>query len=737
MDSLKTLVLAWVTFQPRTEAIAAALGGRAHFVARSRLWQPWFLLPLRYLVDAIETWFVLQRERPRVVVVISPPVFAPLVAWAWCHLYGARLVLDCHTSAFSPGRWGWTRPVHRWLASRVHAMTLHTEEATAEARRWTSRALLLPDDVPEPLAAPVPRPPVSLRYGHRVVIAGSLNNEEPVAATIDAARLLPDVEFVFTGERGRIAPELAAGAPPNVVFSGWLEYPRFLEALAGADVVASFSLVPHIMNRAAFEAIGLGRALVLTDFPGLRDRFGDAAVFAGNAPEAMAAGIRDALARRAELEARSTEVGARLRGAREAALEQLRQLVRAPLSRRRHRVLLVSEHNYPTHPLLYRNVEALVQAGAQVDLVCMGEPGGSEVRTPPGLRVHRVPLLHRRYSRLRYPFEYTSFFLRALPTVLWWSIRHRYDVAQVDNMPDFLAFSVVIARLRGVPVVLCLYELMPELTAVRLHVTRKHPVVRLAYLLERAAIAWSHHVIAVNDECRDTLLARGVPPEKVTVVPNTIEFPPALTGPTPRTQVVVTHATLVERYGVHVAIEAFARIHRSRPQLRMLVLGAGEESANLKALAARLGVAEQVEFTGFLPWYQAMSRIRECAVGVVPVLDDGYGQYMVPMKIYDYVTMGIPTVASRQPAVEDYFPEDSLRYVPPGDVDALAAALERLLDDPAEAERQVAAASSAMRALEWAVTRHTYFRVLGVEPPATSAGTGPALVGASGTRAAT
>ena len=75
----------------------------------------------------------------------------------------------------------------------------------------------------------------------------------------------------------------------------------------------------------------------------------------------------------------------------------------------------------------------------------------------------------------------------------------------------------------------------------------------------------------------------------------------------------------------------------------------------------------RVEFTGFLPWYQAMSRVRECSVGVVPVLSDGYGQYMVPMKIYDYVTMGVPAVSSRLEAVEDYFPDDALSYVPPGD----------------------------------------------------------------------
>ncbi|MFN8639002.1 MAG: glycosyltransferase [Dehalococcoidia bacterium] len=381
------------------------------------------------------------------------------------------------------------------------------------------------------------------------------------------------------------------------------------------------------------------------------------------------------------------------------------------------RVLVISEHDFPSHPLLYRNIDALLLGGAHVDLVCAGE-GPAIPETRPSLRIHRVRMDHRRTSRLRYLVEYFGFFFASLPTVWWWSLRNRYDTVQVDNMPDFLVFSAVVARLRGARVILCLFELMPELTAVRLGLSNGHPVVRVVRALEWLALAWSDHVIAVNQACREVLLARGLAPDRVTVVPNTVPFPEALREPIAHQPVVVTHATLVERYGVHVALEAFARLHRARPELRMLVLGTGEELPRLRALADQLGIADRVEFTGFLPWYQAMSRIRECSVGVVPVLSDGYGQYMVPMKIYDYVTMGVPAVSSRLAAVQDYFPEDALSYVPPGDPAALASAIERLIDDPEAATRQQAAAEHAMSAIEWETAQVDYYSVIGLDAPA-------------------
>ena len=74
--------VAWARFQPRTVALAEAFAGEALFVS-SRLSGHPALLPARYLAAAARTWLLLERRQPRRVVVITPPVFAPLVAWVW------------------------------------------------------------------------------------------------------------------------------------------------------------------------------------------------------------------------------------------------------------------------------------------------------------------------------------------------------------------------------------------------------------------------------------------------------------------------------------------------------------------------------------------------------------------------------------------------------------------------------------------------------------------------------
>jgi glycosyltransferase involved in cell wall biosynthesis len=311
--------IAWADFQPRTVALAAAFAGPALFVT-SRLRGHPALLPLRYLACAARTWRLLREHRPERVLVVTPPVVAPLVAWSWCRLHRRPLVVDCHTDTFHGRRWAWALPVHRWLLRRARAVLVHTEEARALVEAWGVPALLLPDDVPEPAQA-------SARPAHSrptVLVAGSLDGNEPIAVVLAAAELLPEVDFRFTGDTRRLPAPVARRAPANVVFTGWLEYEKFLGELLAAHVVGVFSTDPHIMNRAAFEAVGLGRPLVLSDLAGLRRRFGEAALLCTNRPAAVAAALSQALAAQDQLAARSAALRPRLRAQHERAVARLK-----------------------------------------------------------------------------------------------------------------------------------------------------------------------------------------------------------------------------------------------------------------------------------------------------------------------------------------------------------------------------------------------------------------------------
>lgn len=382
------------------------------------------------------------------------------------------------------------------------------------------------------------------------------------------------------------------------------------------------------------------------------------------------------------------------------------------------RVLIVTEHPYPDHATVRRNVRSLLDAGLAVDLVCLapGSDRGEATKAGGALRVHALRMAHRRSGAIRYVQEYLGFWLWSFAVCTVLSIRHRYAAVLVDNPPDFVVFVSAVARLRGARVVLEMFELVPELTAARMKLSREHLAVRIARWLERMSTWWADGVIVVSRQCQNVLVERHVDERKITVIPNSIPLGSVL-APAPSVNgdsFIVTHCSLIERYGVQVAIEAMVHLRETRPGMTLRVLGDGEYRPRLVELAHDLGVADRVIFRGFRPWHEAMAEIRMASVGIVAIIADGYGELLLPTKLMEYAEFEIPVACAALPTIAQHFPDGSLAYFAAGDGRDLARQVDRLLADPGQARAQARRAKEAMRALAWETVAPRYMAALGV-----------------------
>jgi teichuronic acid biosynthesis glycosyltransferase TuaC len=126
-------------------------------------------------------------------------------------------------------------------------------------------------------------------------------------------------------------------------------------------------------------------------------------------------------------------------------------------------------------------------------------------------------------------------------------------------------------------------------------------------------------------------------------------------------------------------IRALWLLRDRQPDLRYLIIGDGPERGPLERLAAELGVADRVQFAGQLPPGEALERLGEAHVFVLPSVDEAFGVAYV-----EAMAAGLPAVGTRGEAgpQEIAGAGDGLRLVPPGDVEALAAELDALLSEP-------------------------------------------------------
>ena len=134
----------------------------------------------------------------------------------------------------------------------------------------------------------------------------------------------------------------------------------------------------------------------------------------------------------------------------------------------------------------------------------------------------------------------------------------------------------------------------------------------------------------------------------------------------------------------------------------MLMIGGGPEFEATKQLAAELGIAEIVEFTGVVDHARVPQLLAGCAVAAAPY-EGEHNQYNCPMKLFEYMGMKLPIVASRWGDIPNILEHGATALLhAEGDAAALAGALTAVAADPAAAQRRAEAAYAV------AAEKHTW-----------------------------
>lgn len=213
--------------------------------------------------------------------------------------------------------------------------------------------------------------------------------------------------------------------------------------------------------------------------------------------------------------------------------------------------------------------------------------------------------------------------------------------------------------------------------------SRPSPRDRLAYeLLEPALCRRVDMVVVASRAVAGVLRDRlHFPPERLAVVPNGVEIPPA---PLSSGKLVAALGVLEPVKGLDVFLHAVALLTERRSEARFAVFGTGSLQGELERLAGELRIGAVVDFPGHVPRPDALART---AVLAMPSHMEN-----CPNALLEAMAAKVPVVASRVGGIPELVDDDSAQLVPRGDAVALAGAIERLLADPELARRQAEAA---------------------------------------------
>jgi len=379
---------------------------------------------------------------------------------------------------------------------------------------------------------------------------------------------------------------------------------------------------------------------------------------------------------------------------------------------------MVTFSSYPFDPRPRRAIDALVGAGATVDLVCLADEKAPRREVRNGIDVLRVPLKHPRRGKLEYALRYGLFIFASGSVFALRSLRRRYDLVYVHNMPDILVLSALVPKALGAKVVLDLHDPMPELMKTIFNVSDDNQSVQWMKRLEKWSIARADLVVTVNIACQRIFSSRSCRAEKIAVVMNAPDgqiFPfreaadqEAATRSNTKPFIIMYHGSLVERNGLDVAIDALARVRQAIPNAELHVFGRSTAFLEqMREFAKGKGVYDVVRYQGPRRLEELVTEIDRCDVGVIPNHRNAFTDINTPTRMFEYLALGKPVIAPSTLGITDYFDKDSLLFFEAGDAADLARQIEFAYSHPKEILEVAQRGQAVYREHTWDRERQT------------------------------
>jgi len=349
---------------------------------------------------------------------------------------------------------------------------------------------------------------------------------------------------------------------------------------------------------------------------------------------------------------------------------------------------MIAYTNYRTDPRVIRAAEAAAGEGFDVDFLALRREGDPPVEMVRGVRViHLNQYRYRGRGLFRYVLAYLNFFIRCFFKSTTLFFKKSYTVIHVNNMPDFLVFCTLIPKLLGARVILDIHDPMPNTFASKFKSGDRGFFFKLLLWQEKLSAGYADRVLTVHDPVKDLILVKhGLAPDSIHVVANFADDQVFTLNPAYSADGrlrLIFHGTILERYGLRTLVAALAQV-KNRDRMSVKIIGEGDFSDELKRLIASAGLESFVHFDNrFYPMHDIPRIISDANVGLVPLEISSITHYALPLKMLEYISLGLPVITVRNAAISYYFGETDCFYYEPGNAESLRAVLDRLAEDPA------------------------------------------------------
>lgn len=315
-----------------------------------------------------------------------------------------------------------------------------------------------------------------------------------------------------------------------------------------------------------------------------------------------------------------------------------------------------------------REAKAAIEGGYEVDVYTLNETAKDKIN---GVNnIYSRQWQYKGKNKVRFVLSYLRFFMFCFWNLSFRSLsRKKYNIVHVNNMPNFLIFSTIIAKILGSKIIMDVHDVMPELFAQKFGKDITSKFIKLLYLEERYSLRFADRIISVNSLCTERFIKNKVTKKQYTEILNAADedvFKPVQDKVFQKDLLnVIYPATLaIKRNGIDFLLDVMEKIKSMKIyNIKLAIFGGGEDSKLLESIIRERNLEDYVYFSGGFVNYEILSNeLEKSHVGIIP-FPRGYStDFQTPVKMHEYFIKKLAVVAADTKLIKKEFSDIVLLF---------------------------------------------------------------------------
>lgn len=290
-EDLKYIFISWAPHCSRSDNIAREFRGTSFLVYYPFFGSNYIFVVFKYLFQTVKTFQVILKEKPDVIFVMNPPIFALFAPLLYCKIFRKKgYITDSHTAAFSHKKWQLLGPLQGIFFRNAITNIVTNKKHANIIRGWGGDYVIIGDI---PVRYSKMKPYEKMRSGFNITLVNSFSDKEPVERVLKAAEQRKDIDFYITGNLKHANKNLLSNSLGNVIFTDFLPDEQYAWMLKNSNAVMTQTTSDNTMQRGAYEAMALGTPIITSDWGILRETFNKGTIFVKSDVDSIIQGILD------------------------------------------------------------------------------------------------------------------------------------------------------------------------------------------------------------------------------------------------------------------------------------------------------------------------------------------------------------------------------------------------------------------------------------------------------------